>query len=434
MTNFVEWFWITIKDFLPKLAKYIPTKGCDWLNPASRYLTAQFFNYFGDALLEIAWIVWVLHLAPQHPALSLGTLMALQAVPQAALSGILAGYIDRVPRKATLIAASLMRAVAIGLTPFFPVLWATFILLLVYKSFSVASLPIERAVLPDLVADRQAINKVMARLGQIYAVGQAIGLALVGFLIVLFTVSLVFILISLIYILVALVLFLTPIPDHKGAKKSSWYAQIKEGLAFHRENVAVRYLLTVIGLAGLVLGGLNTLLTLSVGTLWHHPSADVNYIFLSLLLGVLASDTLLSKWMNESRYHLTILLSLLLIMLASFAIGFIEGSWFFGIAMAFIMGVANGFILTPSRAWLANIVASDMRGRVMAFRSQVLGVVTAISPYLTALLVVQAGLATAWIVVAAFLVALAVWWLLTKPFSTASLDANQEPQATAAKP
>ncbi|PSR34556.1 MAG: hypothetical protein C7B46_05360 [Sulfobacillus benefaciens] len=410
-----------LKDLDPNLANSITKKGCGRLNPASRLLTAQFFKYLGEALLEIAWIVWVLHLAPDHPALSLGTLMALQAVPQAAFSGILSGYIDRMPRKFTLIITSLVEALAIGMTALFPVLWATFLLLLVFKTCSVVSLPIERAVLPDLVSDRAAINKIMARLGQIYAISQAIGLAGVGFLILLITVTHTFFVIGAVYLITALAYGLTPVPTHKTASRSSWWEQIKEGLMFHRQNVAVRYLLFIIGLSGFVLGGINTLLTLSTSTLWHHPSHDVNYIFLALLLGVLASDTLLSHWLNESRYHLTILLSLVLIMLAAFAIGFTTGSWLFGILMAFIMGVANGFILTPSRAWLASVVASEMRGRVMAFRSQVLGVVTAISPYLTAILVVNAGLTTTWIVVASFLVALALWWLLTKPISTATL-------------
>lgn len=421
MTNFVEHLPITIKGFCAKISEFDHKKGCGRLNPASRLLTAQFFKYLGEALLEIAWIVWVLHLSPHQPALSLGMLMALQSVPQAAFSGILSGYIDRMPRKFTLIAASLVEALAIGFTAIFPVLWVTFLLLLVFQTCSVVSLPIERAVLPDLVSDRTALNKIMARLGQIYAIGQAIGLVSVGFLILLITVTHVFFIISVIYLIVALALSMTPIPTNNTAQRSSWWEQIKEGLMFHRQNVAVRYLLFIIGLAGLVLGGINTLLTLSTSTLWHHPSHDVNYIFLALLLGVLASDTLLSHWLNESRYHLTILLSLLLIMLAAFAIGLITASWLFGIVMAFIMGVANGFILTPSRAWLASVVASEMRGRVMAFRSQVLGVVTAISPYLTAILVVHAGLTTTWIVVACFLVALAFWWLLTKPISTATL-------------
>ncbi len=399
------------------------------MKPSSRFLTSQSISYFGDAILEVAWIVWVIHLAPHHPALSLGTLMALQAVPQAALSGVLAGYIDRLPRKFTLIATSTIRAIAIALTALYPVLWMTFAMVLVFQSVSVIAQPLERAVLPDLVSDRSAINKALARLGQLYSIGQAAGLVLVGGMILVLGIRPVFVVIGAIYLVVAAARGFIAIPPGHVTEKASWWSQIKEGLHFHRDTVAVRYLLILIGMVGLATGGLNMLLALSAPALWHHPTSEVNYLFLALLLGVLASDTILEKWLTDARYHLTILLSIIILMVALLAIGIVSGQWIFGLAMAFLIGVANGFVMTPSRAWLASIVPTEIRGRVAIFRSQVLGIVNVVSPYLTALLVGRIGLTKTWLVVGLLFVPIAIWWLIKKKTTAQSLVPPEPKQA-----
>lgn len=391
------------------------------MKPSSRFLASQSLSYFGDAILEVAWIVWVIHLAPHHPALSLGTLMALQAVPQAAFSGILAGYIDRLPRKTSLIASSAVHAVAIALTALYPVLWMTFAMVIVFQTASVIAQPLERAVLPDLITESGAINRALARLGQLYSIGQVAGLILVGGMILVFGIESVFLVIAGVYLLVAVARSFIAIPEGHVTQKTSWWSQIKEGLVFHRDTVAVRYLLILIGLLGLATGGFNMLLALSAPRLWHHPTSDINYLFLALLLGVLASDTILEKWLTDARYHVTILLSLIALTIALLAIGIISGDWVFGLAMAFVLGMANSFIMTPSRAWLATIVPTEIRGRVAIFRSQVLGVVNVIAPYLTALLVARIGLAKTWLVIGLLFIPIAIWWRASKKTSTRSL-------------
>lgn len=399
------------------------------MKPSSRFLTSQSISYFGDAILEVAWIVWVIHLAPGHPALALGTFMALQAVPQAALSGILAGYIDRLPRKMTLIATSVIRAIAIALTALYPVLWMTFTMVIVFQSVSVIAAPLERAVLPDLISERGAINKALARLGQLYSIGQVAGLLLVGGMIFVLGIRPVFLVIGVIYLVVAATRGMVAIPHGHVSHKASWWSQVREGLSFHRDTVAVRYLLILIGLVGLATGGFNMLLALSAPALWHHPTTDINYLFLALLLGVLASDTLLEKWLTDARYHLTIFLSLILLIVSLLAIGIVSGQWIFGLAMAFIIGIANGFVMTPSRAWLASIVPTEIRGRVAIFRSQVLGIVNVVSPYLTALLVGRIGLAKTWLTFGLLFIPIALWWLATKKTSTQSLAPSEPNEA-----
>lgn len=400
------------------------------MKPSSRFLASQSLSYFGDAILEVAWIVWVIHLAPQHPALSLGTLMALQAVPQAAFSGILAGYIDRLPRKLALIATSAVRAVAIALTALYPVLWMTFAMVIVFQTASVIAQPLERAVLPDLITESGAINRALARLGQLYSIGQVAGLILVGGMILVLGIEPVFLVIGAVYLVVAGARGFIAIPPGHVTQKASWWSQIKEGLKFHRDTVAVRYLLVLIGLVGLVTGGFNMLLALSAPRLWHHSTSDINYLFLALLLGVLASDTVLERWLTNARYHVTILLSLMALTITLLAIGIISGDWIFGLAMAFVIGMANSFIMTPSRAWLATIVPTEIRGRVAIFRSQVLGIVNVIAPYLTALLVARIGLAKTWLVIGVLFIPIAIWWRASKKTSTQSLTAAGPQEAT----
>ena len=353
--------------------------------------------------------------------------MALQAVPQAAFSGILAGYIDRLPRKSALIATSAVRAVAIALTALYPVLWMTFAMVIVFQTASVIAQPLERAVLPDLITDSGTINRALARLGQLYSIGQVAGLILVGGMILVLGIEPVFLVIGAVYLLVAVARGFIAVPPGHVTQKSSWWSQIKEGLKFHRDTVAVRYLLVLIGLMGLVTGGFNMLLALSAPQLWHHSTSDINYLFLALLLGVLASDTVLEKWLTDARYHVTIFLSLLALTMTLLAIGIISGDWVFGLAMAFVMGMANSFIMTPSRAWLATIVPTEFRGRVAIFRSQVLGVVNVIAPYLTALLVARIGLGRTWLVIGVLLIPIAIWWRASKKTSTQSLT-PAEPQ------
>lgn len=148
-----------------------------------RFWTASAASSFGTAVTLVALPVLTVQVLEATPV-EVGIVGAAQFLPYALL-GLLAGaYVDRSPRRPVLVAASIGRAVALGLIP---VLWAAGILgiptlvllLLLYGACAVFGLAASQSLLPAIVP-RARLVTANARLDQADAAAQTAGPVLGG--------------------------------------------------------------------------------------------------------------------------------------------------------------------------------------------------------------------------------------------------------------
>jgi MFS family permease len=150
------------------------------------YWAAATVSSFGTAVSAVAvpvLVVTVLHATP----FEVGLVNAAQFLPYALFGLIVGAYVDRVPRKPLLIAASVGRGVSLGVIPVLWLtgsltLWATAAALFVFGVLSVVGFAATQSLLPRIVP-RPLLLAANARLDQSDAAAQTAGPAIGGVLV-----------------------------------------------------------------------------------------------------------------------------------------------------------------------------------------------------------------------------------------------------------
>jgi MFS family permease len=150
------------------------------------YWAAATVSSFGTAVSAVAvpvLVVTVLHATP----VEVGLVNAAQFLPYALFGLIVGAYVDRVPRKPLLIAASIGRGVSLGVIPVLWLtgsltLWATAAALFAFGILSVVGFAATQSLLPRIVP-RPLLLAANARLDQSDAAAQTAGPALGGVLV-----------------------------------------------------------------------------------------------------------------------------------------------------------------------------------------------------------------------------------------------------------
>ncbi|OUE19675.1 enterobactin exporter EntS [Clavibacter michiganensis] len=150
------------------------------------YWAAATVSSFGTAVSAVAvpvLVVTVLHATP----FEVGLVNAAQFLPYALFGLIVGAYVDRVPRKPLLIAASIGRGLSLGVIPVLWLtgsltLWATAAALFVFGVLSVVGFAATQSLLPRIVP-RPLLLAANARLDQSDAAAQTAGPALGGVLV-----------------------------------------------------------------------------------------------------------------------------------------------------------------------------------------------------------------------------------------------------------
>ncbi|WP_435080576.1 MFS transporter [Clavibacter michiganensis] len=150
------------------------------------YWAAATVSSFGSAVSAVAvpvLVVTVLHATP----LEVGLVNAAQFLPYALFGLIVGAYVDRFPRKPLLIAASIGRALCLGVIPVLWLtgsltLWATALALFAFGALSVVGFAATQSLLPSIVP-RPLLLAANARVDQSEAAAQTAGPALGGILV-----------------------------------------------------------------------------------------------------------------------------------------------------------------------------------------------------------------------------------------------------------
>lgn len=148
----------------------------------ARLFSAQVIALLGTGLLTVALGLLAFDLAGSNAGAVLGTAFAIKMIAYVALAPVAHAVSARLPRKAVLIGADLIRAAIALFLPFIDSVWQIYILIFVLQAASATFTPAFQAIIPDILKDEKDYTKALSLSRLAYDLENLISPALAGFL------------------------------------------------------------------------------------------------------------------------------------------------------------------------------------------------------------------------------------------------------------
>jgi len=331
--------------------------------------TGQFISQMGDRLALVAF-PWIVYQATGSAA-STGAAFALYTLPYV-LFGALAGVaIDRLDKRAVMIAADLARAILVLVVPFAASqsLAAVYVLGFATATAGVFFDPSKLAIVPDLVPAEKLL-----RANSLLATGENVteilGYSFAGYALAYVATATAFRIDAVTFAMsgFALILMRYRAPARAAAEiGGTVWRDLREGLAFLRRNrgLFLNTLLVVTCTAG---GAASYPLTflLAVRVLGGGTQAFGTFEA-AIAVGYLAGSLVLAALATRVRKGLVMTIGLAVMGGSLVAVALADGVWQACLPFA-VFGLANAAALIAIDTYLQEIVPERLRGRVFGAR------------------------------------------------------------------
>ncbi|MCS3779017.1 MFS transporter [Tsukamurella ocularis] len=117
--------------------------------------SAQVVALLGTGLTTVALGLLAYEIAGSSAAVVLGTALTIKMVLYVVIAPIAAAYVDRLPRRAFLVALDVVRAGIVLALPFVTEVWQIYVLIGTLQAASAAFTPTFQAVIPDIITDER---------------------------------------------------------------------------------------------------------------------------------------------------------------------------------------------------------------------------------------------------------------------------------------
>lgn len=128
----------------------------------ARLFSAQIIAVLGTGLLTIALGLLAFDLAGERAGAVLGTAFAIKMIAYVGLAPVANAAAGRLPRKAVLIAADLVRAAVAVCLPFIDAIWQIYLLIFILQAASATFTPAFQAVIPDILTNEKDYTKALS--------------------------------------------------------------------------------------------------------------------------------------------------------------------------------------------------------------------------------------------------------------------------------
>jgi MFS family permease len=123
---------------------------------------AQVIALFGTGLTTVALGLLAYDLAGPRAGTVLGTALTIKMVMYVIIAPLAAAYIDRLPRRALLVALDVIRGAVVLALPLVSEVWHVYVLIGLLQAGSAAFTPTFQAVIPDIVTDESAYTRALS--------------------------------------------------------------------------------------------------------------------------------------------------------------------------------------------------------------------------------------------------------------------------------
>ncbi|MCJ8324778.1 MAG: MFS transporter [Rhizobiales bacterium] len=151
----------------------------------ARLFGAQVIALLGTGLLTVALGLLAFDLAGDKAGAVLGTAFAIKMIAYVGLAPISAAIVDKLPRKAVLICADLVRAGIVIFLPFVSSIWQIYVLIFVLQVASATFTPAFQSIIPDILSDEKDYTKALSLSRLAYDLENLISPMLAGILLTL---------------------------------------------------------------------------------------------------------------------------------------------------------------------------------------------------------------------------------------------------------
>lgn len=148
----------------------------------ARLFSAQVIALLGTGLLTVALGLLAFDLAGDKAGAVLGTAFAIKMIAYVGLSPVANALSEKLPRKAVLIGADLVRAAVALCLPFIDAIWQIYVLIFVLQAASATFTPAFQAIIPDILADEKDYTKALSLSRLAYDMENLVSPALAGLL------------------------------------------------------------------------------------------------------------------------------------------------------------------------------------------------------------------------------------------------------------
>ncbi|WP_121062815.1 MFS transporter [Chachezhania antarctica] len=159
----------------------------------ARLFAAQVVALIGTGLLTVALGLLAFDIAGASAGVVLGTAFAIKMVAYVGLAPLANAAAERLPRKAVLIAADLLRASVALALPFIDAVWQIYALIFVLQAASATFTPAFQATIPDILKDEATYTRALSLSRLAYDLENLLSPALAGVLLLITSYSTLFV-------------------------------------------------------------------------------------------------------------------------------------------------------------------------------------------------------------------------------------------------
>ena len=337
----------------------------------ARLFGAQVIALAGTGLLTIALCLLAYDLAGDRAGAVLGTALTIKMVAFVAIAPIANAITVRLPRKALLIGADLVRAAVALCLPFIEAIWQVYVLIFVLQAASAAFTPAFQATIPDVLEDEADYTKALSLSRLAYELENLFSPALAGLMLLITSYHWLFGGTFAGFLGSALLVWLAPLPARKAETGRSFVERLTRGLRIYIATPRLRALLgfnmTAAAASAFVI--VNTVVVVKAG--YGGTETDVAIAFGAFGLGSMVSALLL-PWVLENASDRPVMIAAAAMLAAvtlahaSWLLGVGQLPWLVFLAVWAMSGVFYSGLLTPSGRLLRRSAHAEDRPAVFA--------------------------------------------------------------------
>lgn len=337
----------------------------------SRLFLAQLIALLGTGLLTVALGLLAFDLAGDAAGVVLGVAFSIKMLAYVGLAPIAHTLAEKLPRKAVLIGADLLRASVALFLPFIDSIWQIYLLIFMLQAASATFTPAFQALIPDILKDEKDYTKALSLSRLAYDLENLISPALAGALLLLMDYHWLFGGTVLGFAISAFLVARTTIPPQKQLKSRPFLERLTRGTRIYLATPRLRGLLSL-NLAAAAVGAfilVNTVVLVRVG--YGGDAADLAYAMAAFgggsMLAALALPRLLEILPDR---NVMVVAALLLVGTtlghALYNLMVAPVGWGSFLLLWAISGMLYSAILTPSGRLLRRSAHADDRPAIFA--------------------------------------------------------------------
>lgn len=215
-------------------------------NPAyAKLFSAQIVALLGTGLLTVALGLLAFDLAGGDAGVVLGVALTIKMVAYVGAGPLLIAATSRVPRKALLIGADLIRASIALLLPMVGEVWQIYVLIFVLQCASATFTPAFQAVIPEILPDEQQYTRALSLSRLAYDLESLLSPALAAALLLVTTYSNLFLGTVVGFLLSAALVIATRFPQIAPDSGTSFFERLTRGVRVFARHAELRALIAL---------------------------------------------------------------------------------------------------------------------------------------------------------------------------------------------